>query len=208
VQDAAKAFMFAQTPPARAERFAEYLISMFMANDPYYTALLTPAAQALSAPEITLETLKPPRGLALRLIAELKPEWATPEFTDVCLAALAGKLEAQVPEALAKSAGAWTLDFRGNVLMLETVARPVVAEAPAPAVVEAKVVEAVVVEPAVAAEPPVVEGYVPHEPYVPAKATPRERPLRNGLVQLTETTGAEVAQAVAAPEPEPVQPTA
>ena len=210
VQDSAKAFMFAQTPPARAERFAEYLISMFMANDPYYTAMLTPAAQALSAPEITLETLKPARGLALRLIAELKPEWATPEFTDVCLAALAGKLEAQVPEALAKSAGAWTLDFRGNVLMLETVARPVV-ETPAVAVetkIEAKVVEAVAT-PMEESPPPVVEGYVPHEPYVPAKATPRERPLRNGLVQLTETTGVEVAQAVVAePAPEPAQPTA
>jgi hypothetical protein len=212
VTDAAKAFLFAQTPPARAERFAEYLISMFMANDPYYTALLTPAAQALSAPEITLETLKPARGLGLRLIAELKPEWATPEFTDVCLAALAGKLEAQVPDVLAKSAGAWTLDFRGNVLMLETVAKPVVAaEVGAPAVVEAKVVEAVEVkvpDPA-PSEPPVVEGYVPHEPYVPAKATPRERPLRNGLVQLTETTGAEMAQAVveAPVEVEP-QPTA
>lgn len=129
IVEAARIFQMAQTPPARAEKFADFIIAMFTSSDPYYQQLLGPVVGELSKPVVGIEELKPARRLAMMLVAEQKPDWATPDFVDVCLASLGSKVGIEMPDALAKTAGAWTLDFRGNVVMLENVAKPV-AEQP------------------------------------------------------------------------------
>lgn len=128
IVEAARIFQMAQTPPARAEKFADFIVAMFTSSDPYYQQLLGPVVGELSKPVVGIEELKPARRLAMMLVAEQKPDWATPDFVDVCLASLGGKVGIEMPDALAKTAGAWTLDFRGNVVMLENIAKPVVEQ--------------------------------------------------------------------------------
>lgn len=118
VMDAVKAIHIAQTAPARAERFAEFVIAMATSNDPYYNALLAPSFTAMQQPVIGVNELTPVRKLAMQLIWEQKREWATPEFADACIAALATKAGAQMPDALVQTRGAWMLDFKGDVVML------------------------------------------------------------------------------------------
>lgn len=165
VVDASKAFLLAQTPPARAEKFSDFIIAMFMSGDPYYQTLLKEPMEALNTQPVTTESLKPARRLAMLLIAEQKPEIATPEFVDVCIASLASKVGVEVPEALVKSAGAWTLDFKGAVVMLETVARPVPRTEPAK----------VEVAPAAPSEPTITE--TPLEEAPPLKSRTEEEIL-------------------------------
>lgn len=132
VVDAARNFAAAMTPPMRAEKFADYIFAMFLSGDGYYQRMLEPVIADLNKDPIGVDDLKNARRLGMMLVAELKPDWATPEFIDTCISALASKAQAPIPQALVDSRGAWTLDFRGNVLMLSSVARPVVTPAPAP----------------------------------------------------------------------------
>lgn len=164
VVEAAKAFQMAQTPPARAEKFADFIIAMFASGDPYYQQMLSPVVQELSKQTVGVEELKPARRLCMMLIAEQKPDWATPEFVDVVLASLASKVGIDMPGALAATAGAWTLDFKGSVIMLEKLAKPVQEEP----VVEKDVSAVAAAEQVLNTPPPLPSPVTPSETVVEA----------------------------------------
>jgi hypothetical protein len=197
VQEAAKAFALAQTPPVRAERFADYVFAMFLANDPFYQSFLNPVVEQLSKPEVGVEELKPARSLALRLIAELKPDWATPEFSDVCISALAAKAGSPIPETLVRTRGAWTLDFRGSVIMLADVAK--VAGTIEPAKVAPQ--PAPQVEPLVPQTLPALAEDAP--PAQPLSTAPPDRKLRSIELEPVETAAEVIAAQQAKPKAQP-----
>lgn len=132
VAEAAKQFRAIQTPAAGAEKFADFIVTLVLSGDPYYQSMLEPAMTALQAPEVTVETLKPVRALGMRLLSDLRPEWTKPEFVDAAIAALASKNGMELPKALTDTRSRWTLLYDGTVLMLDTVAKEVAPEVPAP----------------------------------------------------------------------------
>lgn len=145
VIEAVNAFNMAQTREVQAPRFVDVLKAMLFANDPFYTAMLQPSINALQVPEQTKETLRVPRRALMLLINDIRPEIASPEFVDSVLAALGSMLGINPPAALVDTAGKWTLDMRGNLIMLGDVAKevpvaqaaPVAPPAPPPPVVMA-----------------------------------------------------------------------
>ena len=131
VAEAVKQFRAVQTPAMGAEKLADFVVELVLSGDPYYTKMLEPAMNAMQAPEVTVETLKPVRALGMRLIMDLRPEWAKPEFVDAAIAALAAKNGTEMPKALTETRSRWTMLFDGSIMMLDTVAKEVPAE-PAP----------------------------------------------------------------------------
>ena len=138
VIEARNHFLAAQTPPVRAEKFADLITQMFLSQQ--YTDILNPALEALQKDPIGVEELKVVRKLGMNLVLEMKPEWARPEFVDSCISALAAKLAAPVPPVLVATRGRWTFAMETGegrmpgweVFMLDTVAREVKPEVPAP----------------------------------------------------------------------------
>jgi hypothetical protein len=129
VVDAVRAFSVAQTPEAQAQRFVDVVLQMYTSGVPHYRQLLDPALEALNNSDKSVNALNVARKTALALVREIRPQIATPEFIDKCIAALVAKAGAEMPETLLKTNGKWTADYMGNVLLLEQVgAKPVVEE--------------------------------------------------------------------------------
>jgi hypothetical protein len=127
VVEAVKAFRVAQTPEVQAQRFIDLVFAMWMSGVEHYRKLLAPALESLNKAEESVQALAPARRTALALLAEVRPQLATPDFVDRCLAALAMRAGVdKLPDTLLKTAGKWTVDYAGNVLLLEQLgARPV-----------------------------------------------------------------------------------
>jgi hypothetical protein len=127
VVEAVKAFRVAQTPEVQAQRFIDLVFAMWMSGVKHYRDLLAPALESLNKAEESVQALSPARRTALALLAEVRPQLATPDFVDRCLAALAMRAGVdKLPDTLLKTAGKWTVDYAGNVLLLEQLgARPV-----------------------------------------------------------------------------------
>lgn len=130
VMDAVRAFGIAQTPEVQAQKFVDVLFAMYTSGLPHYQRILNPALEALNRAEESVKALDVPRRTAMSLINEMRPPLATPDFVDRCIAALAMRAGvSQLPDTLVKTAGKWTMDYSGNVLLLEAVgAKPVEAE--------------------------------------------------------------------------------
>jgi hypothetical protein len=129
VVDAVRAFSVAQTPEVQAQRFVDVVLQMYTSGVPHYRQLLDPALEALNNSDKSVESLNVARKTALALVREIRPQIATPEFVDKCIAALVAKAGAEMPETLLKTNGKWTADYMGNVLLLEQVgAKPVEEE--------------------------------------------------------------------------------
>ena len=200
VVDAAKAFQSAMTAPMRAEKFADFMFAMFTSGDPYYQKMLEPVVQQLSGDTITAESLKPARRLGMLLVAEQKSEWATPEFIDACIAALAAKAGIETPAALVETRSRWTLDFRGEVLMLDAVAKPVDVPAPTPAALPAPSTPA----PKPTPVPALATGPIPDFPAAePLSEVPADRKLRPAELIVPEPVEVAVAAAKAEPRAQP-----
>ena len=188
------------TAPMRAEKFADFMFAMFTSGDPYYQKMLEPVVQQLSGDTITAESLKPARRLGMLLVAEQKSEWATPEFIDACIAALAAKAGIETPAALVETRSRWTLDFRGEVLMLDAVAKPVDAPAPAPAALPAPSMPA----PKPTPVPALATGPIPDFPAAePLSEVPADRKLRPAELIVPEPVEVAVAAAKAEPRAQP-----
>jgi hypothetical protein len=128
VLDAVRIFRFAQTPEVQAQRFVDLVFAMYTSEDPYYVGMLNPALADLNKADQHIDYLRLPRKTAISILANLRPSLATPDFTDACLAALAQKAGAELPQTLINTRGKWSLE-NGEVKMLEEVgAKPVPAE--------------------------------------------------------------------------------
>lgn len=202
VVDAAKAFQAAMTVPMRAEKFADFMFAMFTSGDPYYQKMLEPVVQQLSGDTITAESLKPARRLGMLLVAEQKSEWATPEFIDACIAALAAKAGIETPAVLVETRSRWTLDFRGEVLMLDAVAKPVEVPTPTPAALPATSPQPA---PKPTPTPALATGPIPDFPAAePLSEVPADRKLRPAELVVPEPVEvAAVAVAKAEPRAQP-----
>ena len=127
VLDAVRIFRFAQTPEVQAQRFVDVALAMYTSEDPYYLAVLNPALADLNKADQHIDYLRTPRKVTMSILANLRSSLATPDFTDACLAALAQKVGAELPQTLISTRGKWSLE-NGEVKMLEEVgAKPVPA---------------------------------------------------------------------------------
>ena len=118
VINAVKQFQLAQTPEVQAQRFVDVVMSMWLTNDPYYQKMLSPALEELNKSEESVERLRIPRKLSTQLLLELRPQLARPEFVDACLAAMALRAGAQLPNTLLSTHGKWSYNGT-DVIMLE-----------------------------------------------------------------------------------------
>lgn len=127
VIEAVKVFRMAQTPEVQAQKFIDLLLAMYTSGQKTYLDLLNPAMESLNKAEESVEALALPRRTCLQLIADLKPELATPDFVDRCIASLAMRAGVErLPDTLLRTAGKWTADYRGNIILLEALgAKPV-----------------------------------------------------------------------------------
>lgn len=132
ITDALKGFRIAQTRPTQVERFIDLIMSMYMSQDPFFVSLLQPALDNLNQADKGVEFLKVPRLTGMKLLIDARPELATPEFVDAVLGAMATRAGASIPATLTATTGQWTLDYTGNVIMLEALGAKKVNETPAP----------------------------------------------------------------------------
>jgi len=131
VADAEKVFMLAQTPEVQTQRFVDVVQAMYLSGDPFYLKHLNPALEDLNQADQSVEKLNIPRRTTFQLVAAMRPQLAKPEFVDACIAAMAVRAGAELPVTLTSTQGKWTLDYSGNVLMLEALgAKPVVESQP------------------------------------------------------------------------------
>lgn len=132
VVDAVKAFHIAQTTEVQVQRFVDVMLAMYTSGVEHYRRILDPALEALNKADQSVEFLNVPRRTAMSLIMEMRPPLATPDFVDKCIAAMAMRAGVEkLPDTLLKTAGKWTADYAGNILLLEQLgAKPVVEEKP------------------------------------------------------------------------------
>ncbi len=119
VLEAEAAIKLAQTTPARAERFAQLIIAMYQSQHPMFMQHLQPVLEKLMSPVVGVAELAPARAFVFRVVVNMNEEWGTPEFADAVLAALAAATGLTMPDALVQTRGAWFVDYRGRVVMLQ-----------------------------------------------------------------------------------------
>lgn len=151
VLEAVKVFGVAQTTEVQVQRFVDVLFAMYASGNERYRRILTPALEGLNKAEESVDALSLPRRTAMSLVMEMRPQLATPEFVDKAIAALAMRAGVEkLPDTLLRTNGKWTVDYAGNVLLLETVGAKAVEE-------ESKAVEEVPAKPSNGSHPDAVQ---------------------------------------------------